>query len=194
MKKIVFFVSLLVSLSGFAQKKEALKGVEAIHFYGVDFSKAKVYDARESGEQFKIAFQEINSLFITEPNKYNVARYFRRKVLGIHLNDTKARIGAVNSDDIIGYDSKYAMDESIIKDIVSSLSIKETDGTGVIIITERIDKSKNRAYFSVVFFDINTRNIIDSWRMNAKGKGFGLRNFWARAVHEVLRECEHALK
>lgn len=194
MKKVVFFIALLVSVSCFAQNKAALKDIETINFYGVDFSKGKVYGASESGDQFKSAFQEINTLFIAEARKYDVAKFFKRRVVGVHIDDARARIATRNTDDIFTTDSEFSLDDNAIKGILSSLSVKEADGTGVIIIAERINKAQNRAYYRVVFFDVKTRGIIDSWKSSGKGKGFGLRNFWAQSVREVMKNSESALK
>lgn len=194
MKKLVLVIALLVSICSFAQKKELLKDIEAINFYGVDFSHAKVYGAKESGEHFKYAFQDINNLFITEAKKYDVAKYLKKRVLGVYIDGVKARISDLKADDIFTTDAAYQLDDNTIKDIVKSLSVKESDGTGVIIIAERLSKAKNRGYFDVVFFDIKTRNIIDSWKADGKAQGFGLRNFWAHSVREVLKFSESALK
>lgn len=194
MKKIAFFIALLISVSCFAQNKAALKDIEAINFYGVDFSKGKVYAASESGDQFKYAFREINTLFISEARKYDVAKFLKKRVLGVYIDDVRTRIASRSIDDIFTFDSEFSLDDSAIKGILSSLSIKEAGGTGVIIITERVDKTQNRAYYRIVFFDVKTRNIIDSWKSSGKGKGFGLRNFWAHSVREVLKYSESALK
>jgi hypothetical protein len=114
--------------------------------------------------------------------------------LGVYIDDVKARISDLRSDDIITTDVAYQLEDNTIKDIIQSLSITETDGTGVIIIAERLSKAKNRGYFDIVFFDIKTRDIIDSWKADGRAKGFGIRNFWANSVREVLKYSESALK
>jgi hypothetical protein len=194
MKNLVLVIVLLVSVCGFAQKKELLKDIEAVNFYGVDFSHAKVYGAKESGEQFKYAFQDINNLFITEAQKYDISKYLNKRTLGVYIEDVKARTSDIKSDNIVTTDAAYQLEDNTIKDIIKSLSIKEADGAGVIIIAERLSKAKNRGYFDVVFFDIETRNIIDSWKADGKAQGFGLRNFWAHSVLEALKFSKSALK
>ena len=74
MKKLILFLFLSTSLFCFGQDKSALKDIQSIKFYGVDYSQAKVFGADESPIQFKDAFRRINELFITEAKKYNVDR------------------------------------------------------------------------------------------------------------------------
>ena len=69
MKKLILFLFLSTSLFCFGQGKSALKDIQSIKFYGVDYSQAKVFGADESPIQFKDAFRRINELFITEAKK-----------------------------------------------------------------------------------------------------------------------------
>lgn len=188
MKKLVLVIALLVSVCSFAQNKEILKDINSVQFYGVDFSHVKVYEAKESSEQFKIAFQDINNLFISESKKYNVAKALNREVAGIHVDNAKDRAYKINTKDLFTTNADYRLDENTIKEIVKSLDISEKEGTGVIIIAEILNKLQNRGYYRVVFFDIKTRNIIDSWNADGKARGFGLRNFWAYSVYNVLKD------
>ena len=78
MKKLILFLFLSTSLFCFGQGKSALKDIQSIKFYGVDYSQAKVFGADESPIQFKDAFRRINELFITEAKKYNVGKQLIR--------------------------------------------------------------------------------------------------------------------
>lgn len=48
MKKLILFLFLSTSLFCFGQGKSALKDIQSIKFYGVDYSQAKVFGADES--------------------------------------------------------------------------------------------------------------------------------------------------
>lgn len=63
----------------FRQGKSALKDIQSIKFYGVDYSQVKIFGADESPAQFKDAFRRINELFITEAKKYNVGKQLKKK-------------------------------------------------------------------------------------------------------------------
>ena len=86
MKKLILFLFLSTSLFCFGQGKSALKDIQSIKFYGVDYSQAKVFGADESPIQFKDAFRRINELFITEAKKYNVGKQLKKEVTEISLD------------------------------------------------------------------------------------------------------------
>lgn len=187
MKKLILVIALLASVCSFAQNKEVLKGIDSVDFYGVDFSHVKVYEAKESGEQFKIAFQDINNLFMSEAKKYNVAKFLNREVTGIHIDEAKDRAYMIKTNDLFTTNADYTIDSNTIKEIIKSYNIEKKEGTGVILVAEKLNKLQNRGYYHVVFFDIKSRNIIDSWTSDGKARGFGLRNFWAFSVLNVLK-------
>ena len=56
MKKLILFLFLSTSLFCFGQGKSALKDIQSIKFYGVDYSQVKIFGADESPAQFKDAF------------------------------------------------------------------------------------------------------------------------------------------
>ena len=190
MKKLILVFALLVSISGFAQNKEILKDIKAVDFYGVDFSHAKVYGAKETVENFKYAFQDINNLFISEVKKYNIAKFLNKEVLGTHIENVKARASEIKVDDLFTTNSDFKLDDNTVKQIIKSLSIKEKEGTGFILVAERLNKLQNKGYYHVVFFDIKSRDIIDTWKADGKARGFGLRNYWAGSVYSVLKNMK----
>ena len=80
MKKLFTLLFLATSMICFGQNKNFLKEVESINFYGVDYSAAKVFGAAETPAQFKVAFDGINRLFITEAKKYDVTLVSGKKL------------------------------------------------------------------------------------------------------------------
>ena len=86
MKKLILFLFLSTSLFCFGQGKSALKDIQSIKFYGVDYSQVKIFGADESPAQFKDAFRRINELFITEAKKYNVGKQLKKEVTEISLD------------------------------------------------------------------------------------------------------------
>lgn len=189
MKKLTLLLCILLSMSAFAQNKEKLKDISEATFYGVDFSKAKVYGASESVYDFKAAFFSINQLFITEAKKYNVAKAFKMKIV-TNLQEVEQKISAINEKDIMISQDSYKLDAAEISALIKAFPTEAKEGTGLIFVAELLDKSHNRGHYQVVFFDIATKNIIDSWSVNAKAGGFGLRNFWARSVYQVLKDVK----
>lgn len=184
MKKLVLLFFLAVSLAGYGQN---LKNAE-VYFYGIDFSHAKVYGAEESPSQFLEAFYGINRLFLSEPKKYDVGKRLRVQLKGVDLDPVEQ----VNKDTettglILNGFGGYQLTDEQIADAVKQLPLKETSGIGLVFIAEILNKSSQRAKYYATFFDIETRNIIDVWEGKGKAQGFGLRNYWARSVYNMMK-------
>lgn len=190
MKKILLALFLLVGLNVLGQNKNVLKNIDDIIFYGVDFSHTRVFGASETYDQFKVAFEGINNLFLSEPKKYNISKYTGKQVNGIYVDEAKDRVKLLKRNEFLTTNENYSIDKANIATIIKDLDLKEKEGTGLILVAEMLDKAKNRGYFHVVYFDIKSRNITDTWLSDAKARGFGLRNFWAHSVLEVIKSAK----
>lgn len=62
MKQLLVLLFLVSSMACFGQNKDALKDISSVTFYGIDFTRAKVYGAKEGPMQFKYTFDDINKL------------------------------------------------------------------------------------------------------------------------------------
>ena len=178
--------------SAAAQKKSSpLAGLGSMIFYGIDFSKGRVYGAVDEPEKLRKAFGDINMLFITEPEKYNVAKF-----VGKPMNDI--RIDAVtNMNDTIPLDSiktvvkGHTISDSTIAQTVKDLSIVSYNhGMGLVMIMETLDKPGELGTVVFVLFDIDTRNVISHWTLSGTPAGFGVRNYWAHSVYEALEKVK----
>ena len=171
-----------------AQKKSSpLAGLGSMTFYGIDFSKGRVYGAADEPEKLRKAFADINMLFIMEPEKYNVAQF-----VGKPMNDI--RVDAVtNMNDTIPLDSiktivmGHVLTDTAIRKTVKDLNIVPYNhGMGLVMIMETLDKPGELGTFEFVLFDIDTRNVISHWSLSGEPGGFGLRNYWGRSVYDAL--------
>ena len=48
------------------------------------------------------------------------------------------------------------------------------------------DKSEGRGIYELVVFDIATRDIITQKLVVGKARGFGLRNYWAHTIFNII--------
>ena len=194
MKRIVLSLAMVAALvlSAAAQKKTSpLAGLGGMIFYGIDFSKGRVYGAADEPEKLRKAFGDINMLFITEPEKYNVAKF-----VGKPMNDI--RVDAVtNMNDTIPLDSiktvvkGHTLSDTVIAQSVKDLSIVSYEhGMGLVMIMETLNKPAELGTFAFVLFDIDTRKVISHWKLSGQPGGFGLRNYWARSVYEALEKVK----
>ena len=173
MKKLFTLLFLATSMICFGQNKNFLKEVESINFYGVDYSAAKVFGAAETPAQFKVAFDGINRLFITEAKKYDVSKKLKVRVNEISLDAVNQVNEAIDPQELMTTNASYMLSEDQI--------------IGLVIIAKLLNKAEAYGSYQVVFFNTETKEIIQDWATGGKARGFGLRNYWAGSIHKVIR-------
>lgn len=191
MRKILLCLSLLFfSISIFSQDKD-VSDIKDIRFYGVDYSKVKIYGADESDSQFRDAFESINNLLVREGKKYNVGKFLKKNVVSVDIAPVIKNIQEMNvAETRISVPEENKLSKSDVEDVLKSLDIKASEEPGLIFITELIDKNANKASYKMVFFDTNTREIIESWDTSGKGRGFGTRNYWAHSLLQAMKSVK----
>lgn len=154
------------------------------YLYGVDFTHAKVYAALESLEEFAQAFEGINMLLVTEPEKYDFSRMLNKRV----DLEIEPMLDIVSSCD---YSDLKILDDDVedldCSAIVKSYVLEQTEGTGIVMIAKLLSKPEGQASYELVVFDIASREILSQKEVIGKAKGFGLRNYWAGSIYSVLR-------
>lgn len=188
MKQLILFLCLSVNLFCYGQEKDALKDIQSIKFYGVDYSQVKVFGASESPEQFKVAFSGINGLFITEAKKYNVGKQLKKEVTEISLDAVNQVNNAINPQELMTSQTQYELSEQQIQTAIQKLPIKKAPGVGMLFVAEFLNKADNMGTYKVVFFNTETKEIIEEWMTQGKAKGFGLRNYWAGSIYSALKK------
>lgn len=185
MKRIILLLTLAVSLSAFGQKNYTASEVV---FYGVDYSLAKAYAVTETCDQLKTAFDGINALFLTEPKKYNVGHILQLNISSIDLGPVDKKNNQIGQADFFIYTGTYEISSDQIQEAVEQLSTKEDSGIGLVIVAELLDKSNHRGTYYAVYFDIETKEVLDVFKTGGKAKGFGLRNYWAGSLLQALKK------
>jgi len=161
-----------------------------INFYGVDYSLAKVYGATETPELFKKMFGDINTLFISEARKYDVAKLLKKDVDKIELGAVNQMNTQLNLNEIVADSKKYVLDSNLLSEHIKSLPIKDEKGVGLIVVTQFLDKASNQGTYQVVYFDLSSKKILSNCSVQGKAGGFGLRNFWASSMYKALKKAD----
>lgn len=179
MKKtlLLLFVCLLASLSIKAQS-------ERIIVYGIDFSQVRVCGADESVEKFAGAFNGINNLLITEPEKYDFSRMFKKRVV-VDIEPMINKLSTSDFSDFFVYSP--SIEDIDISSIIEGYDISQSEGVGAVLIARLLDKSAEKAVYELVVFDIETRKIVHQRQVTGEAGGFGLRNYWACSVYNVIK-------
>ena len=187
MKQSILFLCLAISTFCFGQNKNTLKDIHSIKFYGVDFSQAKVFGADETTAQFKAAFRGINELFIIEAKKYDVGKHLKKEVTEISLEAVNQVNSAINEENLMTSQTNYSLNNGQVEAAIQALPIRQVPGVGMVLIAEFLNKPANKASYKIVFFNTETKEIIEEWISEGKARGFGLRNYWAGSVYSVLK-------
>lgn len=184
MKKIVFLLLAVCAACGVRAQSPA-EMPKPFRIYGIDFSRVKICGATESSSEFADAFERINLLLLSEPKKYDFERFLGQEVATVDLEPVRRNNAAGHYT--LQFDREPTLSETDLQALAGGYELEAAEGTGVVLVALLLDKPHARATYDVLFFDIRTREPLAVHRMSGKAGGFGLRNYWARSVYEILK-------
>ena len=187
MKKFWFILIFTLFFSARSHAQDALT------FYGVDFSLARIAGANETMEQFIHAFDQINDLFLTQSQKYDLGKALKRPIGTMKLEVAKCcthqALDTLRFENFITTDHQYDCDDQI-EEHVANYRLDATEGQGCVLIANLLDKTHHTASYYILIFDNATKEIAYQVKLDGKTGGFGLRNYWANTVYEVLKKAK----
>lgn len=195
-RMVVFFMLLSACLSLHAQ--QPIEEVQKVNYYGVDFSKVKIFRGKESVKEFQTAFNAINKLTLAEDKKYNFEKFFKKEIEKEDLAVAEARNVShapvmlpkkTSSRELKAIRLSPEEVNEIIRDYGNN-----DEGVGVVIIAVLLNKNEPEAIYEVVFFDVKTKNILFEKQVTGKAGGAGLRNFWANSLHDAVKGWKYKIK
>lgn len=192
MKKLLLLFGLILSLAIVSKAQNTTADIfkaDQVTWYGLDFSNVKLVGSigftNPSDIKHRI-FKSWNGLFLSEPEKYNVAKFF-------HLNSVKHDLTIVSErnelphvDELV-IESSYSFDREKVKSIIAEYNTDGNAGIGLVFIMESFNKYDELGHMWVTFFDISTKEVLHTERFSGKPGGFGLRNYWAKSYYNVMR-------
>lgn len=191
-KAILLLLICICAISpAFTQENNDIKSVKEVVFYGIDFSKVKFFGVKETPLQLKYGLCQINDFFTTEAKKYNIPKYMKKDVIAYSLKQNQKINEAIDEEQLIGDSNKNNISENDIRQIVNNLSYGDNDQTGLVFVAEMLDKASAIGTYQVIFFDEATKEVLYKKTVSGKAGGFGVRNYWARSIFEVLRNWKY---
>jgi len=190
--KMKIVISLLILVSGlfnqsFAQDKEKARLAESVVWFGIDFTMAKFTLVTEDPDIIVSQYlKSINMVILAEPEKYNFNMFFHKSDVIKNIDLANEYNSKINSAELVTT-SEHRIAPEAIKSVIEKYSTKEKSGMGLIFIAENLNKVAQTGSYYVCFFDIATKEIIDSRRMVGKAGGFGFRNYWAGTVYNIMK-------
>jgi hypothetical protein len=199
--KNLFNVTLIVFLFSFglnAQSFQEVAQAKSITWFGLDFSHTKLignftqFDDKgeKTGQEIRDKyFTAWNNLLLKEKEKYDFQKPYKKDQVEYDLDIVQKRNSAVNADAI--YSQKSEDKNKLTKEEIEKI-IKEYNsakkGIGLVYIVDNFDKNAEEGVMWVTFFDIPSRKVLLTERFSGKPGGFGIKNYWARSVLEVIED------
>lgn len=193
---VASLILIAVQSTGLSQERSDIFNPKtSMVWLGVDFSEVRYFgdekDAVE-GESIKSIFERINDLILSESDKYNLKNTFRNKAISTEIGAVTAVNDATDESQIQSEDkSDYSrMNEAFIQQMVKRYDVDKKEGIGIVFIVEAMDKAKPEAAIWVTFIRMSDKSVLMTKRLQEKAGGFGLRNFWAKAIYNGMVSVE----
>jgi hypothetical protein len=195
MKKVIFIVILLFQMQEtFAQKQmsKVFDGKTKIVFLGLDFTQAKFIGEEGFKDPYKLKTYYLsnwNALLEEEYAKYNLP-----------LNSLKARHYETNTSDLMVLNDEiediedaiingsHYIDDKDVQKSVRKYKLSDNKGIGVSFVVESFNISLEKAIIWVTFVNMSNGTLLYTERMEGKAEGFGLRNFWAGSIYDIIEQ------
>jgi hypothetical protein len=198
MKKVLTL--LLVGLASlvYGQKAEDLFSTNDVRitWLGVDFSNVKLIGdfshfsgiGEKSSSQIKNHyFASWNRLILNEREKYDIRGRLRKDDIFYDIDLVMSRNENAPLADMESYNNPNYTQEDIVK-FINEYDVKEKSGIGIVLVAESLNKSETEAYFHFVAINLATKEVLMQQRFRGEPKGFGIRNYWAGAIYDVLEQ------
>lgn len=187
------FLLLFVNIV-FAQKVQDLFTASdtKVTWLGIDFSNVKLIGDFEGKNPIEIKerfFPAWNRLILDEREKYDIRGMLRKEKLGYNLDMISSINAKAPAEELEVYDA-VTYEKADIQKFVSKYKPEDKSGIGIVFVAEALNKSANEGWFHVVAINLSNNQILMHERMNGKPKGFGLRNYWAGAVYNIIKEIK----
>jgi len=203
MKKIIILIVLFVSASNLFAGSGS-QNAPKMNYYGVDFSMVKVFGAKESPDKFIVAFEEINKLIIKESDKYPFTTFFVKYAYeldnaaelkrqrfesfdNVNIDEAIYRSRVMDGNSMSTYNKQYKLSDQNISTLIKSFNTGRDTGYGVLYAAEMLDRQDGIGRFVVVCFNVKTKRILFTERVQGKAGGFGLKNYWVAPLANIMK-------
>jgi hypothetical protein len=161
---------------------------KTMSFFGVDFTKAKMVGAGfENSEDLKNKIAAWNALFKAEADKYDLYKPLRKDKIDFDFTEAEKRNGGINTAGMVSQ-STYTITPDQAEAVAKNYGAGKT-GLGCVFVVESFNKTQESGSIYVVFFDVASKKIILTRKMEEKPGGFGLKNYWAKVIKSTIDDC-----
>ena len=197
-KKILSIFSLVI-LTAFGCKAQTVQDIfgntdYTVTWFGIDYSHAKIVgslgvfggntpvSATDLRDRYYPAW---NYLILDEPEKFDIAKMIWRKNVINDISIIKQLNASARMDSVEVPITPYYMIQDIQK-FISAYPIENKAGIGLVFIAESMNKTRDEAFYHVVFFNMTNKEILLQERMRGTPHGLGIRNHWAGSYYQIM--------
>jgi len=185
-------ITLLISGSGFSKGLNDVVHANEIHWFGVDFTNAKMIGSTGFTHPDIICDRYIkekwNTYVFNERDKYDIGKFLKGKEVIPHLDFILERNSVVSTDNLI-INKDYQIEHSDIRKTIREYNT-QVRGIGLVFIVESFNKLEEKANIWVTFFDTATNEIIYTQEYEVKPGGFGVLNYWLGGIYNACKELK----
>ncbi len=193
MKKLTTLaLGIFFAVNLFSQDMSEIFQTEKATWFGLDYSEAYFIGSEGFTNPSDIKdryFNSWNLLIKNEYDKYNLGKFFKKSKVEFSLENVTKRNQDLNIyDRVIDDNSKMLhLDKDKVQEMINKYEFSDDqEGLGIVFIVESYSKTAVIANYFVTFFDIKTKKVLLTERMEGKPGGFGIRNYWAKSYYNVL--------
>lgn len=188
---------------GIEYKKNMDKLISAneIVYYGVDFSKCKITDAKWLNKTAIMKDVQIPEWIAILNKKYGIdwvkGKLQKEKVTS-DLNTIQMLCKDIKESELVSF-ATYSFPIDSVTSFIESYKLPQTSGIGLVLIFENLNEPERYVTGYWTFFDIQTREILYSTKMKGlPGSKYGYAQYWKEGMVEVfeyyLRYYKKAIK
>lgn len=189
-------VFVLFSVSAIAQdRNDVFNPQTPVTWLGLDFSNAKLIGDRErlgSESDIRHLLEAWNELILKEVDKYDIARAIERARVENAVKAVEERNAELDVLSLYSAEAKdyFHLKPDGVKATVASYDYKGLKGIGLMFVVESFSKLNVEGAVWVTFINMKTREVLFTERVTGGPKGFGMRNYWAGAIYDILKRIE----
>lgn len=201
MKKIIILILILFAFTpyltygqktkeGIEFKKNINKLVAAqeIIYFGVDFSKCKISDAKLIGKATIMKDIQIPEWIAILNKKYEldwIKGKLKKEKVSTDLNSIQILCKDIKESELVTF-STYSFPIDSVSLFVNAYKLPQKGGVGLVLIIENLNKLERYITGYWTFFDISTREILYATKMKGlPGSKYGFAQYWKEGMVEI---------
>ncbi len=176
-----------------SDKYDSIRNTEPLFYYGVDFSHVRVSDASKisKNSEYRRNYPRSWITFLEKETIWNnwVQRSLRKRTFYYKQNEIMSVSLNMVNDFIIAGDYSFPLDS--IKSAIKHYNLNEKAGLGLVLLPENFNKEQEQAWMWIVFFDIQTREVLWATEVSGNCGHMGYTAHWGSGIVDGFKNFIH---